>query len=62
MKNRTEKTVLTAQCGNLVIFLPLRFYVKSIFVGVSKYAILTGSTPLDLGFDESLHFVIAEIY
>ena len=39
-----------AQCGNLVIFLPLRFYVKSNFgnIGVSKSAILTVLAPLNL--------------
>ena len=48
-----------AQCGNLVIFLPMRFYVKSYFgdFGDSKSAILTVLAPLNLGFGEFLQFL-----
>ena len=44
-------------------FLPLRFYVKSIFqeCGVSKSVILTVSAPISV-FCEFLHFVRAETY
>ena len=51
------------QCENLVIFLPLRFYVKSIFgdFGVSKSAILTVLAPPNLAIGELLQFVNAEI-
>ena len=50
------------QCGNLMIFQSLRFYVKSI-LGIlsSKSAILTHSEALNVDFDEFLQFLKAEI-
>ena len=53
-----KQSIQKPQCGHLVIFLPLRFYVKSIFgdFEVSKCAILTVLAPLNLGFGEFLLF------
>ena len=47
-----------AQCGNLVIFLSLRFYVQSNSsdFGVSRSAILIVLAPLNLRLDKSLQF------
>ena len=58
--NRFSTPILNrAPCGNMVIFLQLRFYVKSNFgdLGVSKSAILTILSPLNLGFEEILQFL-----
>ena len=55
---------LYAQCGNFMIFLSLRFYVKSI-LGHSrsaKSAILTHLEVLNFDFSEFLHFLKAEMY
>ena len=51
----------TPQCGNLSIFLPFRFYVKSIHVSWgSKSANLIVSAPSKLGFSEFVQWFRAE--
>ena len=55
----------SAQCVNFIIFLSLRFYVKSILeilARSSKSVILTDLEALDFDFYEYLHFWKAEIY
>ena len=49
-----------AQCGDLIIFLSLRFNVKSL--SRAKSAILTHFESLNFDFYEFLHFLQAEIY
>ena len=55
--------ILLSQCGNLMIFLSLRFYVKSILgiVEVQKSAISTHLEALNLDLYEFLHFLKSEI-
>ena len=53
------------QCGNFMIFLSLRFYLREINVGdarIAKSAISTHSEALKLDFYKFLHFLKAEIY
>ena len=52
------------QCGNFIIFLSLRFFVKSILgsVKVLKSAIFTHLEALNFDFYDFLHFLKADIY
>ena len=58
------RVITRTQCGNFMIFLSLRFYVKSILENSrsAKSAILTHSQALNFDIYEILHFLKAEIY
>ena len=63
--NSDSRKISEAQCGNFMIFLSLRIYMKSIF-GIrytsAKSAIFTNLEALDFDFYEFLHFLNYEIY
>ena len=56
--------ITDTQCGNVIIFLSIWFYVKSIFRNFwsAKFAILTYFEALNVDCYEFLHFLKAEIY
>ena len=60
---KQRKYTFTAQCGNFIIFLSSRFYVKSVFWDSrsANSTILTHLEALNCDFYEFLHFLKAKI-